>query len=415
MPKMRDCRLTREARSSPGEMKTTPAAIELRRDQIFGYYAHLEPALADAVVDYFEECGEPTVRAFAGAARLDREGWVTVLFPGRLADVRERLSEYGATVIVPVAGAEPENRRYTDPVEKLLELGDIEAWGEEGEVGVMPEFSEEEIPELIRMATDDELHRAPSDTTAVWAPLNAMRALGSLRAEAAIGPLLAQLKRIDTDQDDFVGGAVAKALAAIGPAALEPTALYLANGSNGQWARGAAARALKLLGLEYAQVRDACVGGITAQLALCAAQAEDFNGLLVSELIDLKATESAGVIEQAFASGRVDEMVAGDWEDVQIEFGFKQRRERPRKPNEFTEMGRKFRAALGIPEIDELAGPGEVGAPFDRDDAYAFKQPAHPPLPIYEKPVPVRVAPKVGRNDPCPCGSGKKFKKCCGP
>jgi SEC-C motif-containing protein len=25
-----------------------------------------------------------------------------------------------------------------------------------------------------------------------------------------------------------------------------------------------------------------------------------------------------------------------------------------------------------------------------------------------------RDQPKVGRNDPCPCGSGKKFKKCCG-
>jgi uncharacterized protein len=25
-----------------------------------------------------------------------------------------------------------------------------------------------------------------------------------------------------------------------------------------------------------------------------------------------------------------------------------------------------------------------------------------------------RPPPKVGRNDPCPCGSGKKFKKCCG-
>ena len=25
-----------------------------------------------------------------------------------------------------------------------------------------------------------------------------------------------------------------------------------------------------------------------------------------------------------------------------------------------------------------------------------------------------RETPKVGRNDPCPCGSGKKFKKCCG-
>jgi hypothetical protein len=27
---------------------------------------------------------------------------------------------------------------------------------------------------------------------------------------------------------------------------------------------------------------------------------------------------------------------------------------------------------------------------------------------------PVHVGPKTGRNDPCPCGSGRKFKKCCG-
>lgn len=29
-------------------------------------------------------------------------------------------------------------------------------------------------------------------------------------------------------------------------------------------------------------------------------------------------------------------------------------------------------------------------------------------------PPPVRVAVKAGRNDSCPCGSGKKFKHCCG-
>jgi len=27
---------------------------------------------------------------------------------------------------------------------------------------------------------------------------------------------------------------------------------------------------------------------------------------------------------------------------------------------------------------------------------------------------PVIKAKKVGRNEPCPCGSGKKYKKCCG-
>ena len=31
-----------------------------------------------------------------------------------------------------------------------------------------------------------------------------------------------------------------------------------------------------------------------------------------------------------------------------------------------------------------------------------------PPRPV------VRAIPKAGRNDPCPCGSNKKFKKCCG-
>ena len=43
----------------------------------------------------------------------------------------------------------------------------------------------------------------------------------------------------------------------------------------------------------------------------------------------------------------------------------------------------------GIPAIDSIF------------DYYSVEQPY------------VRKRPKVGRNDPCPCGSGKKFKKCC--
>jgi hypothetical protein len=30
------------------------------------------------------------------------------------------------------------------------------------------------------------------------------------------------------------------------------------------------------------------------------------------------------------------------------------------------------------------------------------------------EPAPMRTGPKIGRNEPCPCGSGKKYKKCCG-
>ncbi|MBO5751815.1 MAG: YchJ family protein [Kiritimatiellae bacterium] len=32
---------------------------------------------------------------------------------------------------------------------------------------------------------------------------------------------------------------------------------------------------------------------------------------------------------------------------------------------------------------------------------------------VKEEPI-VREEPRVGRNDACPCGSGKKYKKCCG-
>ncbi len=49
-------------------------------------------------------------------------------------------------------------------------------------------------------------------------------------------------------------------------------------------------------------------------------------------------------------------------------------------------------------------------ATFERlDDAWYFVEGE----PVTTKPY-VREEPKVGRNDPCPCGSGRKFKKCCG-
>ncbi|MBR7083385.1 MAG: SEC-C domain-containing protein [Clostridia bacterium] len=34
--------------------------------------------------------------------------------------------------------------------------------------------------------------------------------------------------------------------------------------------------------------------------------------------------------------------------------------------------------------------------------------------PEKQKPIVKKLSDKVGRNDPCPCGSGKKYKQCCG-
>jgi preprotein translocase subunit SecA len=40
--------------------------------------------------------------------------------------------------------------------------------------------------------------------------------------------------------------------------------------------------------------------------------------------------------------------------------------------------------------------------------------PATHSRPAPMRPAPAAPAPHIGRNDPCPCGSGKKFKHCCG-
>jgi len=55
---------------------------------------------------------------------------------------------------------------------------------------------------------------------------------------------------------------------------------------------------------------------------------------------------------------------------------------------------------------------------FEKPEEQAAIEPAHrfgPPQPVSTAPS-IKPHPKVkvGRNDPCPCGSGKKYKKCCG-
>ena len=61
--------------------------------------------------------------------------------------------------------------------------------------------------------------------------------------------------------------------------------------------------------------------------------------------------------------------------------------------------------------------PGRDQAPHkpsdDPTDPMIAAEPAHP-IQSAGKAEPASAGTMVGRNDPCPCGSGRKFKKCCG-
>jgi len=132
-------------------------------------------------------------------------------------------------------------------------------------------------------------------------------------------------------------------------------------------------------------------------------------------LCDLFSERGVGVVRREIASG-YDTWIASLEEHLlpvaevlgvalpESDVWTQQRAEREERQAvrlaELAELDRRFKA-LKAQGIDPFARLG------------ADQPVAKEPLPGVAAPV-RRTGQRVGRNDPCPCGSGKKFKKCCG-
>ena len=211
---------------------------------------------------------------------------------------------------------------YPAPVNQLLQLGDVRG-ALTGPDYLALGLGPAHVADLIRMAQDEALHFAASDSLEVWAPIHAWRVLGQLRAETAIDPLLGLLHRIDDDDDDWADEDLPKVFGQIGPAALVPLEQYAASPLHGIYARIGAAAGLKEIGQQHPPAREAAIAALMRVLENYAQPERDptINSFLISDLIDLGATQAAPLIERAFAAETVDEGVAGGWNEVQLELG----------------------------------------------------------------------------------------------
>lgn len=219
------------------------------------------------------------------------------------------------------------SHNYQPPVDKLLTAGEcrMRDFGDYSEYG----FTREHIPELIRMAGDDSLHWADSDSAEVYAPIHAWRVLGQLKATEAIEPLLQLLHTYD--DHDWVHEEIPLIMEMIGPAALSALRHHLAEPEHEDFPRVAAARSVSLIGSADPDYRDECVDILTRQLQQFKTNEKVLNAFLISYLIDLNAVESADTIEKAYAAERVDLTILGDWEDVQIQLGVLSKRKTPKR------------------------------------------------------------------------------------
>lgn len=212
---------------------------------------------------------------------------------------------------------------YRDPVAKLLTYGDchemdLHDWHNYPEtVGL----TVDNVPELIRMATDSAFWALEDDRLEVWAPIHAWRSLGQLHAEAAIVPLTQLFHEQDSD---WITEEMPKVYAMLGAAAIPVLAAYLSDGSHEALARNTAVDCLLNIARSHPESRDACVAPMLKQLESFAENDIDLNTILIGDLLDLKAVEAAPLMEQVFAAEQVDEFMVGSWAGVQVELGLKQ-------------------------------------------------------------------------------------------
>ena len=126
--------------------------------------------------------------------------------------------------------------------------------------------------------------------------------------------------------------------------------------------------ALEEIAKRYPSTRNDVVSIISDYLEHPDQKARGLNGSAVGALVTLEARESISTLRHLYESGNVDLLACRDIEDVEIELGLRTRRSAP--PPDFAQL-------FGLTKQDSVKRK------------------------------------KIGRNDPCPCGSGKKYKKCC--
>ncbi|WP_029036944.1 SEC-C metal-binding domain-containing protein [Salinimicrobium xinjiangense] len=124
-------------------------------------------------------------------------------------------------------------------------------------------------------------------------------------------------------------------------------------------------------------------------------------GFLISDVVDLGYNSLLPEIKQLFELDLVDSFICGAYERLEPEmrkFSYM-----PYEGFAKQELNQQYQF---FNEEDSHLFPIETS---DFDEMY-YRQSLEA---IEEMNKPLRSEKKIGRNDPCPCGSGKKYKKCC--
>lgn len=119
-----------------------------------------------------------------------------------------------------------------------------------------------------------------------------------------------------------------------------------------------------------------------------------FLGLLIGDVADVQFSSLFTLVEKLYDLNYIDLSIEGNFENF---------------------MKNHYNSSMGssnykLQTLTEIYASADFCEESEEDESDFFQSPSHQPT-VVQKPT---ISIKVNRNDPCPCGSGKKYKKCCG-
>jgi hypothetical protein len=222
-------------------------------------------------------------------------------------------SDLSRPVRAHVLAALRQNRApYPPPVDALRDLGDPRGNAEIEQRRQALGFSQEHLPDLLRMARDRDLYTADGDSNEVWAPLHAVTAMGDVDLSDAVSELI---PLFDLD-DDWFSTALPELLGKVGAPALEPIRAYIADRTRWGFGHWRASDALEKIAEQHPELREQVV----AILGDVLRDAEHYHEAActgaMDALVELGAVEALPLIRHAFELGRIDETLRGPWGQV---------------------------------------------------------------------------------------------------
>jgi hypothetical protein len=253
---------------------------------------------------------------------------------------------------------------------------------------------DESLPYIIDIAQDDKYWFPDDGEYSSWTPVCALHLLSVIGGPEAINAFLNSIKKNYDDTGDWITEDMPAILANFGIDAFDEIREMLFDKKVDPFVRAGAARGLFLISEKYPNARDKSIQALKD--AISSENNDIARSCFMYDLVHFKDHDSLPFIEFYFKNDMIDDGLMSMEDVFEYYYG----------------NGSELNSLGNILAKDSLDIFKDIPDNFYRNDNQG-KYITSTKSNQYQSTSNKLPKKEVGRNDPCPCGSGKKYKKCC--